>query len=394
MDPAPWVSAGSHHGERSSGTRATAAAGGPQVDRSPITLGSEPEGRRDDEDAEHEREQPGDGREGGDHGQQQPAAPGRPPPSLRRRVGEPERGVRQPGQEQRRDDRAEPTVAPGAGDDGDQARTSWRPTGSPSAAHRRSAPAGRSPAGSARRPTSRPGRRAGAGARRRRPGFRRGRSRAARAAGRTPGPARRCPGRARATTTGAGATRRRPRRGRARDRRRRRRRARPARRSSAATTKAAVRTATGLVKNRATRPVSSTISSSSRRSSCSTRRAANDAGSSSALAARRRSATSAACWPSALPRSRRKSMPCRYGSHHGGSRRRTSSGSAVRAAARARRAAVRWPGCRATETSAARSSSASPGERTSRKPTIRTNVPSVEPDQLERRAGPGRWRAA
>ena len=80
---------------------------------------------------------------------------------------------------------------------------------------------------------------------------------------------------------------------------------------SIASTVTASSTATGLVRKRATSPVSSTTSSSSSRSRSVVRRAANDDGSRSAAAARRRSATSDADWVSAVARSMTASRPCR-----------------------------------------------------------------------------------
>ena len=88
---------------------------------------------------------------------------------------------------------------------------------------------------------------------------------------------------------------------------------------SIASTVTASSTATGLVRKRATSPVSSTTSSSSSRSRSVVRRAANDDGSRSAAAARRRSATSEADWVSAVARSMTASRPCRYGSQRGAS---------------------------------------------------------------------------
>jgi len=81
--------------------------------------------------------------------------------------------------------------------------------------------------------------------------------------------------------------------------------------TSIASTVTASRTATGLVRNRATMPVSSTTSSSSSRSRSAVRRAANDEGSAAAAAARRRSATSVADWVSAVARSVTASSPWR-----------------------------------------------------------------------------------
>ena len=65
-------------------------------------------------------------------------------------------------------------------------------------------------------------------------------------------------------------------------------------------------------------------------------------------------------------------QPARRQQPLGGRRGRRSA-----AARRARRAASSSPGCATTETYAARSSSAWPGERIARKPSIRTNVPNA-----------------
>ena len=136
--------------------------------------------------------------------------------------------------------------------------------------------------------------------------------------------------------------------------------------TSIARTVTASSTATGLVRKRATSPVSSTTSSSSSRSRSVVRRAANDDGSRSAAAARRRSATSEADWVSAVARSLTASRPCRYGSQRGASSPSAVAGSAVAAARRVRRAASRSPGCATTEMYAARSSRAGPGDRIAR----------------------------
>ena len=277
----------------------------------PADAGQQREREQHHDDADEGGDQPGQRRTAADQREQQPGAPGRAPASVRLRVREAERGVREPGQQRGRQHRAEAALAPGAGDDRHQRVRRGTPQDQPAVRAGR----GREPAGDAQEPPRPPERERDRQHQQRRHGGgraaaedggqqrhrqhvrRRGHGGAepelvpggevqrppvapvARAPGESPGPET-CPSAERAPT-------------------------------SIASTVTASSTATGLVRKRATSPVSSTTSSSSSRSRSVVRRAANDDGSRSAAAARRRSATSEADWVSAVARSLTASRPCR-----------------------------------------------------------------------------------
>ena len=171
--PAPWSSAGSHHGASSTGTiaerdggraphRAVAHQAG--ADREP---GTDDDQREDDAEPEQQR------RERRPEREQERAAPGRPPPAVGLGVGEAERGVGEPRQQGGHGDDAEAALAPGAADDRDQRVGDGTPREQRLARSRAGRPAGRPPAGTARRPTARTARRAPAAPRWRRRGCRR-----------------------------------------------------------------------------------------------------------------------------------------------------------------------------------------------------------------------------
>ena len=288
------------------GTTPTAVAGGPQIERSAIAPGTIRDAAASTTRPSARPNSQATGAERRDQREQQAGPPGGPPPPVGVRVGEPERGMGEPGQQGPGHHRAEPSVAPGSGRDRHQ-RVRRRP---PQQQPARRALRADQPADHPEEPPGPPQRRA----------VRRGRaaprptrwSRAARRAPRagrcTAAPGRRCRARGDARTRGAGATSRPPTSGTG-DSPPPVTSPNPARAAtSASSTNPASSTAIGLVRNRAARPVS-TYSSSSSSAVC--RRAAIDDGSCSAAATRRRSATSAAWLVAAAARSLTKSSPCR-----------------------------------------------------------------------------------